>query len=164
MLFGVCPHGFSDRFRRKSRIVQREVTLVQKDKNGKEKREKRKFTEKEVVYWSEAFYKREMHEHRSFLDFVDKLRANPAGFRVSASQPKSDAGGDLKWSYGMSGERLSKALREWQALRHPGDQYQMVNSSGEDICRVLAALDVNLRPAIYTKGGVSALKAKVKVF
>ena len=40
----------------------------------------------------------------------------------------------------------------------------MVNSSGEDICRVLAALDVNLRPAIYTKGGVSALKAKVKVF
>ena len=60
---------------------------------------------------------------------MDKLRANPAGFRVSAAQSMSDAGGDLKWSYGMSGERLSKALREWQALRHPGDQYQMVNSS-----------------------------------
>ena len=45
-----------------------------------------------------------------------------------------------------------------------GDQYQMVNASGEDICRVLAALGVKLRPAIYTKGGVSALKAKVKVF
>ena len=283
--WAMSPEGYtvvSDRFRRKSRIVQREVTLVKKDKNGKEKREKRKFTEKEVVYWSEAFYKREMHERRSFLDFVDKLRANPAGFRVSAAQskslkkflkdeylnkktneivdgrrlvamidddklnafnelmgyymiatseldtpdqeiidkyhgltqiedqfremkgtlearpvfvntpehihahllvcfialtmmrlvqrriamaePKSDAGGDLKWSYGMSGERLSKALREWQALRHPGDQYQMVNASGEDICRVLAALGVNLRPAIYTKGGVSALKAKVKVF
>ena len=130
--WAISPEGYtvvSDRFRRKSRIVQREVTLVKKDKNGKEKREKRKFTEKEVVYWSEAFYKREMHEHRSFLDFVDKLRANPAGFRVSAAQPKSDAGGDLKWSYGMSGERLSKALREWQALRHPGDQYQMVNAS-----------------------------------
>ena len=45
-----------------------------------------------------------------------------------------------------------------------GDQYQMVNASGEDICRVLAALGVKLRPAIYTKGVVSALKAKVKVF
>ena len=45
-----------------------------------------------------------------------------------------------------------------------GDQYQMVNASGEDICRILAALGVNLRPAIYTKGGVSALKAKVKAF
>ena len=40
----------------------------------------------------------------------------------------------------------------------------MVNSSGEDIGRVLTALGVNLRTAIYTKGGVSALKAKVKVF
>ena len=84
--------------------------------------------------------------------------------RKKAGGAPSGAGGDLKWSYGMSGERLSKALREWQVLRHPGDQYQMVNSSGEDICRVLAALGVNLRPAIYTKGGVSALKAKVKVF
>ena len=283
--WAVSPEGYtvvSDRFRRKSRIVRREVTLVKKDKDGKETRERRKFTEKEVVYWSEAFYRREMHEHKSFLDFVEKLRANPAGFRVSASQskslkrflkdeylnkrtneivdgrklvamiddeklnafnelmgyymiatseldtpdqeiidkyhgltqiedqfremkgtlearpvfvntpehirahllvcfvaltmmrlvqrriaaaePKSDAGGDLKWSYGMSGERLSRALREWQVLRHPGDQYQMVNSSGEDICRVLAALGVNLRPVIYTKGGISALKAKVKVF
>ena len=283
--WAVSPEGYtvvSDRFRRKSRIVRREVSLVTKDKNGKETRERRKFTEKEVVYWSEAFYRREMHEHKSFLDFVEKLRANPAGFRVSASQskslkrflkdeylnkrtneivdgrklvamiddeklnafnelmgyymiatseldtpdqeiidkyhgltqiedqfremkgtlearpvfvntpehirahllvcfvaltmmrlvqrriaaaePKSDAGGDLKWSYGMSGERLSRALREWQVLRHPGDQYQMVNPSGEDICRVLAALGVDLRPVIYTKGGVSALKAKVKVF
>ncbi len=42
--------------------------------------------------------------------------------------------------------------------------YQMVNSSGEDIRRILAALGVDLRPAIYTKGGIAALKAKVKVF
>ena len=283
--WAVSPEGYtvvSDRFRRKSRIVQREVTLVKKDKNGRETRERRKFKEKEVVYWSEAFYRREMHEHKSFLDFVERLRANPAGFRVSAAQsknlknflkdeylnkktnevvdgrklvamiddeklnefnelmgyymiatseldtpdqeiidkyhgltqiedqfremkgtlearpvfvntpehihahllvcfialtmmrlvqrriamaePRSDAGGDLKWSYGMSGERLSAALREWQVLRHPGDLYQMVNSSGEDIRRILAALGVDLRPAIYTKGGIAALKAKVKVF
>ena len=283
--WAVSPEGYevvSDKFRRKSRIVQREVTLVRKDKNGRETRERRKFKEKEVVYWSEAFYRREMHEHKSFLDFVERLRANPAGFRVSAAQsknlkkflkdeylnkktnevvdgrklvamiddgkldafnelmgyymiatseldapdqevidkyhgltqiedqfremkgtlearpvfvntpehihahllvcfvaltmmrliqrkiaiaePKPDAGGDLRWSYGMSGERLSAALRDWQVLRHPGDLYQMVNSSGEDIRRILAALGVDLRPAIYTKGGIAALKAKVKVF
>ena len=56
------------------------------------------------------------------------------------------------------------ARRGQSPFHNPGDQYQMVNSSGEDTCRVLAALGVNLRPAIYTKGGVSALKAKVKVF
>ena len=283
--WAVSPDGYtvvSDKFRRKSRIVQREVTLVKTGKDGTETRERRRFKEKEVVYWSEAFYKREMFEHRKFLDFVEKLKANPAGFRVSAAQsknlkrflkdeylnkktneivdgrklvamiddeklnefnelmgyymiatseldtpdqeiidkyhgltqiedqfremkgtlearpvfvntsehihahllvcfialtmmrliqrriamaePKTDPGDGLKWSYGMSGARLSAALREWQALRHPGDLYQMVNSSGEDIRHVLSALGVSLPPAIYTKGGISALKANVKVF
>ena len=283
--WAVSPEGYtvvSDRFRRKSRTVQREVTLVKKDKDGKETRERRKFTEKEVVYWSEAFYRREMHEHKSFLDFVERLRANPAGFRVSAAQSKSlrkflkdeylnkktnevvdgrklvamiddekldefnelmgyymiatseldtpdqeiidkyhgltqiedqfremkgtlearpvfvntpghvhahllvcfialtmmrlvqrriamaeprpDAGGDLRWSYGMSGERLSKALREWQVLCQPGEYYQMLNASGEDIRRVLSALGVACGRRIYTKGGIAALKSGVKVF
>ena len=84
--------------------------------------------------------------------------------KIAIAEPKPDAGGDLRWSYGMSGERLSAALRDWQVLRHPGDLYQMVNSSGEDIRRVLSALGVSLPPAIYTKGGISALKANVKVF
>ena len=283
--WAVSPEGYTvvgDRFRRKSRTVQREVTLVKKDKDGKETRERRRFTEKEVVYWSEAFYRREMHEHKSFLDFVERLRANPAGFRVSAAQSKSlrkflkdeyldkktnevvdgrklvamidedklnefnelmgyymiatseldtpdqeiidkyhgltqiedqfremkgtlearpvfvntpehihahllvcfialtmmrlvqrriamaeprpDAGGDLKWSYGMSGERLSKALREWQVLCQPGEYYQMLNASGEDIRRVLSALGVACGRRIYTKGGIAALKSGVKVF
>ena len=283
--WAVSPEGYtvvSDRFRRKSRTVQREVTLVEKDKDGKETRERRTFTEKEVVYWSEAFYRREMHEHKSFLDFVERLRANPAGFRVSAAQSKSlkkflkdeylnkktnevvdgrklvamidedklnefnglmgyymiatseldtpdqeiidkyhgltqiedqfremkgtlearpvfvntpghvhahllvcfialtmmrlvqrriamaeprpGAGGDLKWSYGMSGERLSKALREWQVLCQPGEYYQMLNASGEDIRRVLSALGVACGRRIYTKGGIAALKSGVKVF
>ena len=83
--------------------------------------------------------------------------------RIAAPEPTPDDGGDHKWTYGLSRERLSAALREWQVLRHPGDLYQMVNSSGEDIRRILAALGVDLRPAIYTKGGITALKAKVKV-
>ena len=283
--WAVSPEGYtvvSDRFRRKSRIVRREVTLVKKDKDGKETRERRKFTEKEVVYWSEAFYRREMHEHKSFLDFVERLRANPAGFRVSASQskslrrflkdeylnkrtneivdgrklvamiddeklnafnelmgyymiatseldtpdqeiiekyhgltqiedqfremkgtlearpvfvntpehirahllvcfialtmmrlvqrriaaaePKSVAGGDLEWSYGMSGERLSKALRDWQVLRQPGEYYQMLNASSEDISRVLAAVGVSNEDVLYTKGDIAKLKSSVKVY
>ena len=64
--------------------------------------------------------------------------------RIAAAEPRTDPGGDLKWSYGMSGERLSAALREWQVLRQPGELYQMLNSSGEDIRRVLAALGVDI--------------------
>ena len=68
-------------FRYKSRIVTRTVTA--------EDGTKRKIQEKVVIYWSRAFYAREKHENQSFLDFVEKLKANPAGFRVSAAQSRS---------------------------------------------------------------------------
>ena len=275
--WAVSPDGYtvvSDRFRHKSRTRERTVY----DEDGR----KRRIKEKVVVYWSKAFYDRDVFEHGKFLDFVERLKANPAGFRVTAAQSKSlrrflkrdvvnsrngevldgtklvamidddklnefnelmgyyqiatselemddraviekyhgltqiedqfremkgtlearpvfvntpehihahllvcfialtmmrlvqrkvaaaetkkDDGGDLKWSYGMSGARLSAALREWQVLRHPDGLYQMVNSSGEDIRRVLAALGVILKPTIYTEGGLAALKSDVKAF
>ena len=274
--WAVSPEGYtivSDRFRFKSRTVVRTVT----DEKGR----RRRVTEKVVVYWSRAFYDRDVSEHRKFLDFIERLRANPAGFRASAAQSRSlkrflkkdvvnsrngevldgtklvamidddklnefnelmgyyqiatselemddravidkyhgltqiedqfremkgtlearpvfvntpghihahlmvcfialtmmrliqrkiaaaetkKDDGDLKWSYGMPGARLSSALREWQVLRHPDGLCQMVNSSGEDIRRVLAALGMNLKPAIYTEGGLAALKSGIKAF
>ena len=68
-------------FKYKSRIISRMV----KDENG----EKREIQEKVVVYWSRAYYAREKHENQSFLDFIDKLKSNPTGFRVTAAQSKS---------------------------------------------------------------------------
>ena len=84
--------------------------------------------------------------------------------KIAAAETKGYDGGDLKWSYGLPGARLSAALREWQVLRHPDGQCQMVNSSGGDIRRVLAALGVDLKPTIYTEGGLAALKSGAKAF
>jgi len=67
-------------FRLKSRILTRRV----KDEDGNAVELK----EKVVVYWSERFYKREYHEHKRFLDFLEKLRNNPATFRVTATQSR----------------------------------------------------------------------------
>ena len=264
----------SDRFRHKSRIRERTVY----DETGK----RRRIKEKVVVYWGKSFYDRDVFEHGKFLDFIGRLRASPAGFRVTAAQSRSlrrspkedvvnskngealdgtrlvamidddklnefnelmgyyqiatseldmpdsevigkhhgltqiedqfremegtpearpvfvntrehirahlmvcfialtmmrliqrkiaaaekktDDGGDLKWSYGPPGARLSAALRDWQVLRHPDGRCQMVNSSGGDIRRVLAALGLDLQPTIYTEGGLAALKSGVKAF
>ena len=273
--WAVSPDGYTvvgDRFRHKSRVRERTVY----DETGK----RRRIKEKVVVYWSKSFCDRDVSEHRKFLDFIERLKANPAGFRVTAAQSRSlrrflkkdvvnskngevldgtklvamiDDGklnefnelmgyyqiatseldmpdlevvgkyhgltqiedqfremkgtlearpvfvntpehihahlmvcfialtmmrliqrkiaasetktdDDLKWSYGMPGARLSSALREWQVLRHPDGLYQMVNSSGEDIRRVLAALGVRLKPTIYTEGALAALKSGVKAF
>ena len=275
--WAVSPDGYtvvSDRFRHKSRIRERTVY----DEDGK----KRRMTEKVVVYWSKAFYDRDVFEHRKFLDFIGRLRANPAGFRVSAAQSRSlrrflkkdvvnskngevldgtklvamidddklnefnelmgyyqiatseldmpdrevigkyhgltqiedqfremkgtlearpvfvntrehihahlmvcfialtmmrliqrkiaaaetktDDGGDLKWSYGLPGARLSAALRDWQVCELPQDYYMMQNASGEDICRILSAFGIESADRIYTKGGLAALKSNVKTF
>ena len=274
--WAVSPDGWtvvSDRFRHKSRIVERTVC----DETGK----KRAVKEKVVVYWSKAFYERDVFEHRKFLDFVERLRANPAGFRVTAAQSRSlkrflkkdvvnskngevldgtklvamidddkldefnelmgyyqiatselemddksvidkyhgltqiedqfremkgtlearpvfvntpehihahlmicfialtmmrliqrkiaaaeteKDGMDLKWSYGMSGARLSAALREWQICELPQAYYMVQNSSGEDICRILSAFGIDNKDVIHTKGSIAALKSSVKVF
>ena len=75
-------YDFSDEnFRCKSRVVTRTVTLADGTK--------RKYREKVVVYWSRAFYERERHENASFLAFVEKLKANPGGFRITAAQSQS---------------------------------------------------------------------------
>lgn len=68
-------------FRYKSHVVTRTVT----DEDGS----KRKIQEKVVVYWSKAFYAREAHENQSFLSFLEKLKQNPNGFRVTAAQSRS---------------------------------------------------------------------------
>ena len=82
--WAVGPEGydFSDeKFRCKSRIVNRTAALP----DGK----KRIFKEKVVVYWCRHFYERELHENASFLSFVEKLKANPGGFRITAAQSRS---------------------------------------------------------------------------
>ena len=83
--------------------------------------------------------------------------------KISLSRPKDD-NEDIKWSYGISGERIAEALKEWQVLCHPGELFQMLNSSNENIRCILSALNVNLKPMIYSKGDILSLKMMVNPF
>ena len=90
--WAINPQGYDSPdadFRCKSRIVERTVKLVEKDKDGKDVTVTRTFKEKVVVYWSRSFYERELRENASFLAFVEKLKANPGGFRITAAQSQS---------------------------------------------------------------------------
>ena len=68
-------------FKYKSRIQ----TVTVKDKNGKN----RKIQQKSVVYWSRHFYDRDVAEHKSFLEFIKKLKQSPESFRVTKVQAGS---------------------------------------------------------------------------
>ena len=84
--------------------------------------------------------------------------------KIAAAETGKDDGGGLKWSYGMSGARLSAALREWQVCELPQDYYMMQNASSEDIGRILSAFGIDNADRIYTKGGLAAMKSSVKAF
>ena len=274
--WAVSPGGydFSDeKFRCKSRIVNRTVVLP----DGK----RRTFKEKVVVYWSKRFYERELHENASFLSFVERLKANPGGFRITAAQSQSlrrflrkdvldrktgnvldgtklaamiddqklsefnelfgyyqivtseldmpdrevidkyhgltqiedqfremkstletrpiyvrtrehieahlmvcfialtmmrliqrktkavlgpELGEEQDWTYGLPGARLSKALADWQVNELPGEYYQMLNASGEDIGLLFKAFGLEIPAKIYTNGDIRELKSAVKPF
>lgn len=83
--------------------------------------------------------------------------------KISLLNPQED-NGDARWSYGMSGERIAKALHDWQALTYPAEFYQMLNASDKDIQHILLALGINLKPMLYTMGDILALKSMVKPF
>lgn len=262
----------SENFKYKSRIVTRTVT----DEDGN----KRKIQEKVVVYWSRVFYERERRENKSFLEFIEKLKENPNGFRVTASQSRSlrkymrkecvneDTGEvldaskllgmiddakltefndlmgyyqivsselempdekiiekyhgltriedqfremkgtletrpiyvntpehiyahlmicfmaltmmrviqhrittiqpvtkeDIDWSYGLSGKRLTEALRSWKINELPGNYYQMLRSSSADLELVLKAMGITIPNKLFSRGDLRAMKSSVKVF
>lgn len=68
----------SENFKYKSRIV----TRTEKDEKGNIQT----ITEKVVVYWDRHFYDREVHENRTFLQFLEKLQQSPNNFRITATQ------------------------------------------------------------------------------
>ena len=75
----------SSSFKYKSKIRNRYVSTGE-IVNGK--KEQYKITEKVVVYWSEAYYKKQVHENKTFLEFLDKLEKSPSSFRISASHKR----------------------------------------------------------------------------
>lgn len=71
----------SDGFKYKSRIIKRRV----KTEEGKIQ----EIVEKVVVYWSEKFYRKQLAENKSLLEFLSKLEESPERFRISKVQSKS---------------------------------------------------------------------------
>lgn len=274
--WAVSPDGYDipdGAFRCKSRVVERTVTLA----DGK----RRRLREKVVVYWSKAFHERELRENASFLSFVERLKANPGGFRATAAQSRSlrrflerdvldrktgnvldgtrlaamiddgklsafnelfgyyqivtseldmpdreviekyhgltqiedqfremkstlearpvyvrtrehieahlmvcfialtmmrliqrktkavlgkDFGGDLDWTYGLPGARLSRALADWQVDELPNDYFRILNATGDDIQLLFRAFGIGVPAKIYTKGDIRELKSTVSPF
>lgn len=70
----------SPNFKYKSHIVKRKVKVNDRMQD---------ITEKVVVYWSKKFYDKQMHENKTFLDFIEKLQQSPHSFRITKVESKN---------------------------------------------------------------------------
>ena len=80
--------------------------------------------------------------------------------RQVVKPPKEDS----KWSYGISGARISDALAGWQVVEFPGEYYQVLKSNGDDIFAILKAFGMELKPQLYTRGEIREMKATASPF
>lgn len=80
--------------------------------------------------------------------------------RLADKAPKDES----KWSYGISGARISEALAGWQAVELPGEHYQVQKAKGDDIFAILKAFGIELKEQLYTRGEIREMKAAVKPF
>ena len=83
--------------------------------------------------------------------------------KIKKSLPE-DAIKDLKWSYGLPGHRLSKALLNWQVEQMSDEYYRMVNVASDDIKLILKTFGLDLPLKLYARGDLRSLKSKISIF
>ena len=262
-----------ENFKYKSRII----TAKAKDTEGKS----REIRQKSVVYWSKHFYDRDVAEHKSFLEFIKKLKESPESFRVTKAQAGSlkkfmsndivntetgevydsrkllgmidekkleeftelmgyyqirtsevdmddrevidkyhglsrienqfeelkgpletrpvyvktkehihahllicmialvmlrliqrkymrknprKPGGQRDWTYGMSGQRIQKALQKWKVIPMKAGTYWFADIDDPDLGKLLDGYDLKLTKKLYTDGELRRLKKQIKTF
>lgn len=66
--------------------------------------------------------------------------------------------------YGISGKRVSNALKAWQVDMLPGDIYRMMGATNDDLKRILKAFNLAIPTKMFTRGELRSLKSSVEVF
>ena len=123
-----------------------------------------------------------------FESFVERLRANPTGFRVTAAQSKSMrrfVKGDVidrKTGKILDGTKLVamiddeklkafndlfgyyEVIDKYHGFTRIEDQFREMKSTDGDIATLFRAFGVDVRARLYTKGDIRGLKSSVSPF
>ena len=82
--------------------------------------------------------------------------------KIKKSLPE-EKGRDLDWSYGLPGNRLSKALREWTVEQLSNEYFRINNMQSNDLKQILEAVHLSLPRQLFTRGQLRSLKSLVKI-
>lgn len=68
------------------------------------------------------------------------------------------------WTYGITGERVQRALNRWKAIQTGEDAYWLTDIDDPDLSAILDAFDIKLPTKQYSYGELQRIKTKIKVF
>ncbi len=84
-------------------------------------------------------------------------------YKIGITNPRHDSE-CINWSYGLTGERLTKALRDWKVEQLSSDYFRMVDADSDDLLRILNAFGVTLPLDLFTRGQLRSLSSNFKLF
>ena len=68
------------------------------------------------------------------------------------------------WSYGLSGERVQRALNKWKVDKLPGDLYRFHDTDDPDLKRILDAFAIELPIKLFRRAELKRIKTNTKIF
>ena len=71
---------------------------------------------------------------------------------------------NVRWTAGLTAERIQNALNKWQVEKMPGDLYRFLNINDSDLKLILEAFDINIPYKMFQRGELRSIKTSAKVF
>lgn len=71
---------------------------------------------------------------------------------------------ELKWTAGLSAERVQKALNKWQIEKLPGDYYRFLSVDEPDLKLILDAFGIRIPYKLYRRGELRSIKVNTQIF
>lgn len=68
----------------------------------------------------------------------------------------------VRWSMGLSGERIQQALRRWQVDLMPGDLYRFMGVNHPDLKLVLDSFGIEILPKFYRRAELKQIKTSME--
>ncbi|MCI8506192.1 MAG: IS1634 family transposase [Lachnospiraceae bacterium] len=67
------------------------------------------------------------------------------------------------WSYGLSGERVQRALNKWKVDKLPGDLYRFHDTDDPDLKRILDAFSIEIPAKLFRRAELKRIKTNMKI-
>jgi hypothetical protein len=76
----------------------------------------------------------------------------------------SAAAKNVRWTAGLTGERIQNALNKWQVEKMPGDLYRFLNTNNPDLKLILDSFNISIPYKMFQRGELRRIKTSAQVF